>query len=95
MARSVEPLVVGKVIGDVVDMFTPATEFTIHYGSKQISNGYEIKPSAAVDKPKVQILGPRNQANLYTLVRIFLFTSCFYFRCSFVLLSCTKILVSG
>ncbi|XP_062087359.1 protein MOTHER of FT and TFL1-like [Humulus lupulus] len=70
MARSIEPLVVGKVIGDVVDMFSPATEFTIHYGSKQISNGYEIKPSAAVDKPKAQILGPRNQANLYTLVMV-------------------------
>ncbi|KAF4386926.1 hypothetical protein F8388_006881 [Cannabis sativa] len=70
MARSIEPLVVGKVIGDVVDMFNPTTEFTIHYGSKQISNGYEIKPSAAVDKPKAQILGPRNQANLYTLVMV-------------------------
>ncbi|OMO65020.1 Phosphatidylethanolamine-binding protein PEBP [Corchorus olitorius] len=37
MARSVEPLVVGRVIGDVLDMFTPAaTVFTAHYGSKQV-----------------------------------------------------------
>ncbi|PON49335.1 Phosphatidylethanolamine-binding protein PEBP [Parasponia andersonii] len=70
MARSIEPLVVGKVVGDVVDMFSPAAEFTVHYGPKQVSNGCEIKPSAAIDKPKVQILGPRNQTNLYTLVMV-------------------------
>ncbi|XP_015886852.3 protein MOTHER of FT and TFL1 [Ziziphus jujuba] len=70
MARSLEPLVVGKVIGDVVDMFGPAAEFTIHYGAKQITNGCEIKPSAAVDKPKTQILGPRDPSNYYTLVMV-------------------------
>lgn len=74
MARSIEPLVVGKVIGDVVDMFTPAANFTVHYGSKQVANGCEIKPSAAADMPSVQILAPRPvYTNLYTLVLTNLF----------------------
>ncbi|XP_041026437.1 protein MOTHER of FT and TFL1-like [Juglans microcarpa x Juglans regia] len=71
MARSIEPLVVGKVIGDVVDMFTPAANFIVHYGSKQVANGCEIKPSAAADMPSVQILAPRPvSTNLYTLVMV-------------------------
>nr|BAX00859.1 MOTHER OF FT AND TFL1-like protein [Ficus carica] len=70
MARSLEPLVVGKVIGDVVDMFSPAVEFTVRYGAKQVSNGCEIKPSATADHPKAQILGPPNPSNLYTLVMV-------------------------
>jgi hypothetical protein len=72
MARSIEPLIVGKVIGDVLDMFTPAANFTVHYGSRQIANGCEIKPSLAVDRPNVQILGPRVSTNLYSLVRKFI-----------------------
>ncbi|KAB2029598.1 hypothetical protein E1A91_D05G180800v1 [Gossypium mustelinum] len=55
MARSVEPLVVGRVIGDVLDMFTPASEFTVRYGTKQVTNGCDIKPSAAADKPHVMV----------------------------------------
>jgi hypothetical protein len=70
MARSsIEPLVVEKVIGDVLDMFTPAANFTVHYASKQVANGCEIKPSAAVDRPSVQILRPRVSTCFYTLVR--------------------------
>ncbi|CAI0467858.1 unnamed protein product [Linum tenue] len=57
MARtSIEPLIVGKVIGDVLDPFHPLVELTVHYGSRKISNGCEIKPSAALQKPFVQIL---------------------------------------
>ncbi|OIT30150.1 PREDICTED: protein MOTHER of FT and TFL1-like [Nicotiana attenuata] len=66
--RSVDPLVVGKVIGDVVDMFVPVVEFSVEYGSKQISNGVEIKPAAAAQKPRVHIQGSRGSNNLYTLV---------------------------
>ncbi|XP_050289020.1 protein MOTHER of FT and TFL1-like [Quercus robur] len=70
MARTIEPLIVGKVIGEVLDMFTPAINFTVHYGSKQVANGCDIKPSMAVDRPKVQILGPRVSTNLYTLIMV-------------------------
>ncbi|RVW46343.1 Protein MOTHER of FT and TFL1 [Vitis vinifera] len=51
-------------------MFTPAAEFTVHYGSRQVANGRMIPPSAAVDKPKVQIHGHRLSSNLYTLVMV-------------------------
>ncbi|XP_042520767.1 protein MOTHER of FT and TFL1-like [Macadamia integrifolia] len=68
-SRSVEPLVVGRVIGDVLDMFSPTIEFTVHYGSKQVANGCEIKPSATSNKPRVQLSGSRVISNnLYTLV---------------------------
>ncbi|GLT45948.1 hypothetical protein SLA2020_197420 [Shorea laevis] len=70
MVRSVEPLVVGQVIGDVLDMFTPATEFTVRCGAKQVTNGCNVKPSAAAEKPHVQVLGSRASSNLYTLVMV-------------------------
>nr|QAB04922.1 MFT1 [Platanus x hispanica] len=67
-ARYVEPLAVGKVIGDVLDMFTPTVQFSVHYGSRQVANGCDVKPSAAANKPRVQISGSRLSNNLYTLV---------------------------
>ncbi|KAL5579284.1 hypothetical protein UlMin_011726 [Ulmus minor] len=70
MTRSLEPLVVGRVIGDVLDMFSPAAQLTVHYGPKQVSNGCVIKPSDAAAKPNAQILGPRLPSNLYTLVMV-------------------------
>eukprot|EP00268_Persea_americana_P069730 TRINITY_DN9979_c0_g2_i1.p1 TRINITY_DN9979_c0_g2~~TRINITY_DN9979_c0_g2_i1.p1 ORF type:complete len:203 (-),score=27.55 TRINITY_DN9979_c0_g2_i1:335-859(-) len=68
MARSVEPLAVGRVIGDVLDMFTPTVGFNVHYGPKQVANGCQIKPSSTVDRPRVQIYGSHISNNLYTLV---------------------------
>ncbi|KAJ9168945.1 hypothetical protein P3X46_020419 [Hevea brasiliensis] len=70
MARSLEPLVVGKVIGDVLDMYNPVAEFTVRYGSKQIANGWEIKPSVAAEMPHVQIMGSRFSSDLYTMVMV-------------------------
>ncbi|CAK7350736.1 unnamed protein product [Dovyalis caffra] len=67
MARSLEPLVVGKVIGDVLDPFNPSAEFTVSYGSKRVANGCDIKPSSAAQKPHVQLLGSALSSDLYTL----------------------------
>ena len=69
MARSTDPLVVGRVIGDVIDMFVPS--MVVYYGSKQVMNGCEIKPSTTVDSPNVQIVGRHFDDSLYTLVPIF------------------------
>ncbi|KAF4385257.1 hypothetical protein G4B88_026540 [Cannabis sativa] len=33
---SVDPLVVGRVIGDVVDMFVPAVSVSVYFGSKHV-----------------------------------------------------------
>jgi hypothetical protein len=38
MARSVDPLVVGKVIGDVIDMFVPSVDMAILYASRQVQH---------------------------------------------------------
>ncbi|XP_009393599.2 protein MOTHER of FT and TFL1 homolog 1 [Musa acuminata AAA Group] len=66
MARYVDPLVVGRVIGDVVDLFVPTVSMTVRFGSKHVSNGCDIKPSMAANPPTVQIAG--QQSDLYTLV---------------------------
>ncbi|KAI9120355.1 hypothetical protein K1719_007388 [Acacia pycnantha] len=71
MGRSIEPLAVEKVIGDVVDWFVSEAKLTVQFGSKQVSNGCEIKPSLAADRPLVRVLAPSNNAtNLYTLVMV-------------------------
>ncbi|KAI3888908.1 hypothetical protein MKW92_025966 [Papaver armeniacum] len=84
MARSVQSLAVGKVIGDVVDMFTPSVELSVYYGSLKITNGCKLKPSVVSGKPTVFINNPHQSpqaqgnhfydlhrsasTNLYTLV---------------------------
>ncbi|GMH05385.1 hypothetical protein Nepgr_007225 [Nepenthes gracilis] len=70
MARRIDPLVVGKVVDDVIDMFVPTDEFTVSYGSKQVYNGCDIKPSATTERPHVQIHGARNPDHLFTLVMV-------------------------
>ncbi|KAJ9132060.1 hypothetical protein P3X46_034573 [Hevea brasiliensis] len=66
MAASVDPLVVGRVIGDVIDMFVPSVSMSVYYGSKHVTNGCDIKPSIAVTPPKLSISG--HPDHLYTLV---------------------------
>lgn len=68
MVRSIDPLVVGRVIGDVLDMFVPMVDFRVQYGTKHIFNGCEIKPSLATDRPLVHISGLPSTDNLYTIV---------------------------
>ncbi|KAK7398816.1 hypothetical protein VNO78_09989 [Psophocarpus tetragonolobus] len=65
-AASVDPLVVGRVIGDVVDMFIPSVAMSVYFGSKHVTNGCDIKPSMAVSPPKLTLTG--NMDALYTLV---------------------------
>nr|CAB3486983.1 unnamed protein product [Digitaria exilis] len=56
MSRVLEPLVVGKVIGEVIDNFSPTVKMTVTYNSnKQVFNGHEFFPSAVVSKPRVEI----------------------------------------
>ncbi|XP_010260703.1 PREDICTED: protein MOTHER of FT and TFL1 [Nelumbo nucifera] len=66
MAVSVEPLVVGRVIGDVVDMFVPTVSMSVYFGPKHVTNGCDIKPSMATNPPKVVVSGHTD--DLYTLV---------------------------
>ncbi|KAL7088820.1 hypothetical protein ACP275_13G151500 [Erythranthe tilingii] len=67
---ALDPLVVGKVIGDVLDMFVPVAELAVHYGGgEEIGNGSKVKPSSAAQRPKVQIKGAISP-NYYTLVMV-------------------------
>lgn len=73
MGVNVDPLVVGRVIGDVVDMFVPTVSMSVYYGSKHVNNGCDIKPSIAAAPPRVTITGYPNE--LYTLVSVHAYTS--------------------
>ncbi|XP_075504057.1 protein MOTHER of FT and TFL1-like [Primulina tabacum] len=66
MATNVDPLVVGRVIGDVVDMFVPTVNMSVYYGTRHVTNGCDIKPSMAAAPPRVLISGL--PTDLYTLV---------------------------
>ncbi|KAG0514231.1 hypothetical protein BDA96_10G172700 [Sorghum bicolor] len=66
MAAHVDPLVVGRVIGDVVDLFVPTVAMSVRFGTKDVTNGCEIKPSLTAAAPVVQIAGRAN--DLFTLV---------------------------
>nr|QVX19910.1 mother of FT [Adiantum raddianum] len=71
MSRRTEPLVVGRVIGDVIDMFAPSgLEMSIAYTTREVSNGYDIKPSAATQPPSLRMSDPHSRDSLFTLVMV-------------------------
>ncbi|KAI5660261.1 hypothetical protein M9H77_29054 [Catharanthus roseus] len=39
MSSNVDPLIVGRVIGDVVNMFEPCVTMAVYYDSKHVTNG--------------------------------------------------------
>jgi len=63
-----DSLIVGRVVGDVLDPFTKTTDLTVTYGSRDVTNGREFKPSQVVNQPKVEV-GGTDLRTLYTLVR--------------------------
>ncbi|KAI4300460.1 hypothetical protein L6164_033837 [Bauhinia variegata] len=68
MARlSAEPLIVGRVIGDVLDSFSTSIKMTVSYGNKQVFNGHELFPSTVTAKPRVEIEGG-DMRSFFTLV---------------------------
>ncbi|KAK4796919.1 hypothetical protein SAY86_029245 [Trapa natans] len=66
MSRDREPLVVGRVIGDVLDPFTRSISLRIGYSSREVTNGCELKPSQVVNQPRVDI-GGEDLRTFYTL----------------------------
>ena len=68
MSRMLESLVVGKVIGEVIDNFNPTGKMTVTYCSnKQVFNGHEFFPSAVVSKPRIEVKGSEMRS-FFTLV---------------------------
>ncbi|KAJ7971541.1 protein TERMINAL FLOWER 1-like [Quillaja saponaria] len=64
---SSEPLVVGRVIGDVLDSFTRSIKMIITYNNKKVFNGHELYPSTVTVKPRVEIQGG-DMRSFFTLV---------------------------
>jgi phosphatidylethanolamine-binding protein (PEBP) family uncharacterized protein len=60
---------VGRVVGDVIDMFVPSVDLAVQYTSRQVSNGCQMKPSATVQAPNIEV-ADRNadNVNLFTLI---------------------------
>nr|AEZ63949.1 FLOWERING LOCUS T1 [Dimocarpus longan] len=69
MPRDRDPLVVGRVIGDVLDPFTKSISLSVSYNNREINNGCELKPSQIVNQPRVDVGGDDLRA-CYTLVMV-------------------------
>ncbi|KAJ0231400.1 Protein BROTHER of FT and TFL 1 [Hirschfeldia incana] len=68
MSREIEPLIVGRVIGDVIEMFNPSVTMRVTYNSNTIvSNGHELAPSLLLSKPRVEI-GGHDLRSFFTLI---------------------------
>ena len=68
MAKMSDPLVLGRVIGDIVDPFSPSLRISITYNSnKKVYNGHELFPSSVTIKPKVEVHGG-DMRSFFTLV---------------------------
>ncbi|KAK3229103.1 hypothetical protein Dsin_000984 [Dipteronia sinensis] len=67
--RERDPLVVGRVIGDVLDPFTKSVSMTVTYNNKEITNSCELKRSQIANKPRVDI-GGDDLGTFYTLVMV-------------------------
>ncbi|GAU47635.1 hypothetical protein TSUD_137660 [Trifolium subterraneum] len=69
MSGSRDPLVVGGVIGDVLDPFQTSIPITVSYHGKEVNNGAQFKPSQVVNQPRI-IVGGNDLRNFYTLVMV-------------------------
>ena len=67
MSAVLDPLVVARVIHDVLDPFTSTVPLSIGYNNRLLLRGAELRPSAVVSKPRVDV-GGNDMRVLYTLV---------------------------
>ncbi|NP_001412688.1 CEN-like protein 2 [Nicotiana tabacum] len=65
-----DPLVIGRVIGEVVDYFTPSVKMSVTYNSsKHVYNGHELFPSSVTSKPRVEVHGG-DLRSFFTMIMI-------------------------
>ncbi|KAK8660257.1 hypothetical protein V6N13_051189 [Hibiscus sabdariffa] len=64
-----DPLTESRVIGDVLDSFTRSIALRVSYGTREVNNGVELKPSHVVNQPRVDI-GGDDLRTFYTLVMV-------------------------
>ncbi|KAK2415980.1 hypothetical protein P8452_61009 [Trifolium repens] len=68
-SSSRNPLVVGRVIGDILDPFESYVPLLVTYGNINVTNGRELKPSQVANQPQVKI-GGNDPSTFYTLVLV-------------------------
>ncbi|KAF8652906.1 hypothetical protein HU200_062331 [Digitaria exilis] len=64
-----DPLVVGNVVGDILDPFIKSASLKVLYNNRELTNGSELKPSQVANEPRIEIAG-RDMRTLYTLVMV-------------------------
>ncbi|KAK1314008.1 CEN-like protein 2 [Acorus calamus] len=69
MRRSGEPLVMGRVVGEVLDPFTPTVNMVVTYSGDLVFNGREFFPSSVTLKPRVEV-NWGDMRTFFTLVMI-------------------------
>ncbi|KAL2329466.1 hypothetical protein Fmac_017047 [Flemingia macrophylla] len=70
MPTSTNPLIVGRIIGDVLEPFTSFVSMTVIYNNnKDVVNGVELKPSQIIKHPRVEVDG-HDFRTLYSLVMV-------------------------
>ncbi|KAG8380342.1 hypothetical protein BUALT_Bualt06G0005600 [Buddleja alternifolia] len=71
MPRDRDPLVVGGVIGDVLEPFTRSIGFRVIYNhnNREVNNGCEFRPSQIINQPRVEI-GGEDLRTFYTLIMV-------------------------
>ncbi|KAF2567813.1 hypothetical protein F2Q68_00024865 [Brassica cretica] len=62
-----DPLVLARVVGDVVDPFMRLISLSVNYGQRQVTNGLDLRTSQVLNKPTVEI-GGDDLRNFYTLM---------------------------
>nr|QLM02163.1 flowering locus T 1C_1 [Masdevallia wendlandiana] len=69
MMHGRDPLVLGQVVGDVLDPFIRSAMLRVMYDNKEITNGTGLRQSAVVNPPRIEI-GGEDEQTLYTLVMV-------------------------
>ena len=52
-----DPLIVGNIVGDIVDYFDASARLKVLYSSREITVGSELRPSHVANQPTLQITG--------------------------------------
>lgn len=79
MPRDRDSLVVGRVVGDVLEPFTRSISVRVTYGGRDVTNGCDFRPSLVVNQPRVEV-GGHDLRTFYTLVSIYLHPGLFNYR---------------
>ncbi|XP_051116411.1 protein HEADING DATE 3A-like [Andrographis paniculata] len=69
MPRERDPLVVARVVGDVVEPFTRSTALRVFYGAREVTNGSDFRPSELLSQPRIEV-GGDDLRTFYTLVMV-------------------------